>query len=155
MLTAEGNNDGSASSEKVTTATQTVSGTAVTGTFALQSVSAYSGLAKPITTTVISKTTSTDGSTGIETAVAVILVGGVAWFAPHFVPIDPPSDGGGGSNKDCPEEPPPCSLCGGIDIPGLGMCTLPPFHFCPCSKSKKCPSTKPDCGTCNGKDGKI
>lgn len=154
-LTMVGKNDGSTESPSMTTVTKTVSGTAVTGTFVRQTISSYSGLKQPITTTITSKTTSTDGSTGIETAVAVILVGGVAWFTPHFVPIDPPTDGGGsgGDNKPCPAEEPPCSLCG--DLLGIGMCTIPPFHFCPCDKNKKCPSTKPDCSKCGGIDGEM
>jgi hypothetical protein len=51
-----------------------------TGIFALETISAYRNLRQNITTTILSTSTATDGSIGVETAVAVIMAGGVAWL---------------------------------------------------------------------------
>lgn len=52
----------------------------VTGTYALQTISSYSRLRQKITTTITATTAGTQGLTGVETGVAVILAGGVTWF---------------------------------------------------------------------------
>lgn len=64
----------------LTTITASQSSKIVTGTYVLQTITSYSKLRESITTTVTSTTTATDGSTGVQTAAAVILAGGVAWF---------------------------------------------------------------------------
>jgi hypothetical protein len=60
-----------------------------TGIFALETLSAYTNLRQNITTTILSTSTATDGSVGVETAIAVIMAGGVAWLlagtsSPHL-----------------------------------------------------------------------
>lgn len=70
----------------MTTVVATQSGKTVTGSYALQTLSSYANLRQAVTTTVTRTTTNTDGSSGVETAAAVILAGGVSWFLAGMFP---------------------------------------------------------------------
>lgn len=61
----------------------------VTGTYALQTISSYSRLRQKVTTTITATTTRTQGLTGVETGVAVILAGGVTWALIGKLPFTP------------------------------------------------------------------
>ncbi|RDL32941.1 uncharacterized protein BP5553_08380 [Venustampulla echinocandica] len=57
----------------------------VTGTYALQTISLYSGLRQKITTTITATRTGAQYLTSVETGVAVIIAGGVTWSLACFV----------------------------------------------------------------------
>lgn len=110
------------------------------GTDALQTISSYSLLHEHITTTLTASSPATDETVGIETAVAVVLAGGVSWFTVGelhlliFVPVvilientvgiagdtagesalEPPKDAKDGSDDNaCPNSESECAECGG------------------------------------------
>lgn len=60
---------------KTTVVTGTTSGKTIVGTYELQTLTKYTSLKQEATIT-----TTSSGSNGVETAVAVIAAGGVAWF---------------------------------------------------------------------------
>jgi hypothetical protein len=59
--------------------TASLSNITVTGTYALETIPPYSSLRQSITTTVTTNITYS-GVAGAETAVAVVLAGGVSWY---------------------------------------------------------------------------
>ncbi|KAG4435126.1 hypothetical protein IFR05_009391 [Cadophora sp. M221] len=140
-----------------TTIVVTQSGATATGVYALQTISSLTGLKQAITTTIAQTTTATDGSTGIETAAAVIFAGGVSWFLASLVGdaiagevIEPPTTEPNHPNDPtCPNPAQKCSDCTGI----AGICTTGAVPGCTCEEAA-CPTSKPKCSdeNCAGND---
>jgi hypothetical protein len=134
------------------TATPSTSGEPVVATFALQTISSLTGLKEAITTTVTSP-----GTSGKETAVAVVAAGGVAWFLSGFLGdaavvesiVEPPEVDGHPDDETCPNSRAECPDCNGIG----GMCITGPNLGCACDPHQ-CPENKPSCLDCGGNSGK-
>jgi hypothetical protein len=102
--------------------------------------------------------TAADGKTEIETAAAVVMAGGVAWFLAGFVgdaaaaeALDPPTTNP--DHKDDPTCPSPmqqCRECGGVEE----ICVTGPAPVCACevAAAEPCPSKDDtlDCTECGG-----
>ena len=67
-------------SPSLTTVTATKDGKTVTGIYVLETISSLASLRQGITTSMSATTTASDGTTGLETAAAVVLAGGASWF---------------------------------------------------------------------------
>lgn len=158
-LTRLGNKDGSTATPPLTTVTATPSnGPTVVGTYALESISSYASLKQSITTTVTVTTTS-NGQTGVETAAAIVMAGGVAWFLAGFTGdaaaaqgalVPPPTSDGHTDDPGCPSSKSKCSDCSGSG----GMCTTGSNSGCACDDSCPTRDQQPKCSddNCKGDD---
>ncbi|XXG94042.1 hypothetical protein Hte_000293 [Hypoxylon texense] len=126
----------------------------------------YSMLRSKTTVTLTDVATSTvsDGGESLETALAVVFAGGIAWLAVSesggaaaIAAIQPPSKKPENAKNDdskCksnPEEE--CKNCGGSD--GVGLCSSGDQAGCPCEEKQSCPNEPPRCSDtqCGGDNG--
>ncbi|KAI0546445.1 hypothetical protein F4679DRAFT_587457 [Xylaria curta] len=117
-----------------------------------------------VTLTEVATATSTDEAGSLETALAVVFAGGIAWIAvsesggaaaiaaiqpPNKKPEDAKDDDS--SCKSNPEEE--CAKCGGSD--GHGLCSSGDQAGCPCEEKQNCPNEPPRCSDtqCGGDNG--
>ncbi|KAI0452149.1 hypothetical protein F5B21DRAFT_527276 [Xylaria acuta] len=117
-----------------------------------------------VTLTEVATATTTDAAGGLETALAVVFAGGIAWIAVSesggaaaIAAIQPPTQkpedakDDDSSCKSNPEEE--CPNCGGSD--GLGLCSSGDQAGCPCEEKQNCPNEPPRCSDtqCGGDNG--
>ncbi|KAH8763501.1 hypothetical protein F5882DRAFT_522552 [Hyaloscypha sp. PMI_1271] len=149
---------------KVTSIT-TVSGQAGTVVYEALTLAEYSGLKASTTVTITDLVaTSTDSSADMETFVAVVVAGGIAWWvaeqfgaAAAIAAIQPPSelpDGGEEDDQVCQKDPKEdCADCGGAN--SVKLCSSGAEVGCPCDENQKCPDEPPRCtdASCGGDNG--
>ena len=137
----------------MTVVTTTVDGKPATATYALATIAEYASLKKQMTVTV-----DEAGANGaIQTAVAIIGAGGLAWVLAGFAGeagaaeiLNPPERPGDADNH-CSDKLPQCSDCLGVD----GICLAPDHVGCPCEEHF-CPGPNDltcEDEDCNGKNG--
>ncbi|PVH80851.1 hypothetical protein DL98DRAFT_587909 [Cadophora sp. DSE1049] len=147
----------SSTSPTLVTSTAVVSGNTGTVVWQATTLSGYEGLrvATAITTTVATTSTASQASTttvetGVETVVALVFAGGIAWWAAsHFgaaeaiSQIEPPGDKPDDSKDNDPacrlDPKETCTECGGRN--SLGLCASGTKIGCPCD----CPQQKASC----------
>jgi hypothetical protein len=145
-------------SPKVTSVTS-IDGHKATAIWEPLTLTKYQSLRASTTVTLTETATATNGSSEVETVVAVVFAGGVAWWlAGEFLRPDkskrfadgvgkgqigfgaalgltPPTSQPEGSKKDdknCKANPKrKCNDCGGADL--VGLCRSPPENGCMCS----------------------
>ncbi|KAI1373222.1 hypothetical protein F4677DRAFT_462401 [Hypoxylon crocopeplum] len=149
---------------KVTSIT-TVNGQAGTVVWEPKTIAEYSRLRASTTATFTDLVDSTDGESELATVVAVVVAGGIAWWAASqngaavaIAAISPPSElpgDGRGDDERCKKDPKEdCQDCGGGD--NLKLCISGPELGCPCDENQHCPDepprcTEPQCGGDNGR----
>ncbi|KAK7955848.1 carbohydrate esterase family 3 protein [Apiospora aurea] len=147
------------------TSTTVVDGQTGTVIYEPMALTQYSNLRYHTTVTLTEvATTTTDGGTGLETALAVVFAGGIAWVAiseaggaAAIAAIRPPGrkpEDAKEDDRSCkrnPEEE--CPNCGGSD--GYGLCSSGDQAGCPCDEKQNCPNEPPRCSDqqCGGDNG--
>ncbi|KAJ8127625.1 hypothetical protein O1611_g6011 [Lasiodiplodia mahajangana] len=107
-----------------------------------------------VTLTEVATATYSDDAGGMETALAVIFAGGIAWVAVSetggaaaIAAIEPPSqkpEDAKDDDKSCKRDPEEdCPDCGGSD--GYGLCSSGDQAGCPCEEKQNCPNEPPRC----------
>ncbi|GAW16078.1 hypothetical protein ANO14919_055010 [Xylariales sp. No.14919] len=157
--------DGEDHNPQVTSST-VVNGQTGTVIYEPLTLTQYSNLRSHTTVTLTEVATATysDDAGGVETALAVIFAGGIAWLAVSesggaaaIAAIKPPSQkpedakDDDSSCKSDPEEE--CPNCGGSD--GYGLCSSGDQAGCPCEEKQNCPNEPPRCSDaqCGGDNG--
>ncbi|KAH8744098.1 hypothetical protein BGZ57DRAFT_779032 [Hyaloscypha finlandica] len=126
------------------TSTTVVYGQTGTVIFEPLTLTEYASLRMSTTVTLTDVATTTDGGSSMETVLAVIFAGGLAWLAVYAKQDDP----------QCPSNPEQdCQNCGGPDE--VGLCSSGPDAGCPCEEVQNCPNEPPLCTDtkCGGDNG--
>ncbi|KAF2200687.1 hypothetical protein GQ43DRAFT_373221 [Delitschia confertaspora ATCC 74209] len=100
------------------------------------------------TTITLAETATLTGDSQVETVVAVVFAGGIAWWL-ACKPQDSKED-----DKSCKKPKEDCAQCGGANK--LDLCSSGPKEGCPCEEKQECPKDGPPACTspaCGGDDG--
>ncbi|KAH8164209.1 hypothetical protein CIB48_g4019 [Xylaria polymorpha] len=157
--------DGEDHNQQITSST-VVNGQTGTVIYEPLTLTEYSNLRShtTVTLTEIATATYSDDAGGMETALAVIFAGGIAWIvasesggAAAIAAIEPPSEKPEDAKDDDPEcksnPEEECPKCGGDD--GHGLCSSGDQAGCPCEEKQNCPNEPPRCSDdeCGGDNG--
>jgi hypothetical protein len=161
------------------TSTTVIDGATGTVVWEPMTLTEYASLRAKTTVTLTESATATTGGEELETVVAAVFAGGIAWWVAcksinhsciarsklkiyvaqsgavgATLAIPPPSQPLDGSKKDdptCPSNPKSeCQNCGGAD--SVGLCKSGKEAGCPCDEVQHCPNQPPICSdaACGG-----